>query len=108
MQTIVKNEHLGKVNGFLGTAISLSQAIGAAIASYMAGFIKISDIYTIVAISLLFVGVFSYFVVWKKDLNTIAIEREAAAINEQLNGNNGEHNPEELMVSPVIQNPEEN
>ena len=107
MQTIVKNEHLGKVAGFQGTALALFQAIGAAIASYLAGFIKISDIYVIVAFFMLIVGIFSYYMVWKKDLNQIAIEREQAAINDISNGDNGNSEPvqDELIVTPIIQEP---
>jgi MFS family permease len=105
MQTIVKNEHLGKVAGFQGTAIALFQAIGAAIASYLAGFIKISDIYVMVAFFMLLAGLVSYYIVWKKHLNAIAIEREEAAINDEINGTNGYQEPsqDEVLVTPIIQ-----
>ncbi|MHA2504115.1 MAG: MFS transporter, partial [Candidatus Kariarchaeaceae archaeon] len=52
MQAIIPNEHLGKINGFLGTGIALSQVGGAALAAWMVTFTPISLIYSNIGLAL--------------------------------------------------------
>jgi MFS family permease len=86
IQTIVPNEHLGKVNGFMSVSISLAQVTGALFAAFLAGFIEIKIIYiTVGGFSLLIgTGGFVALRVFKLEAEAQGREVEAIAKMQQL------------------------
>ncbi|MHA2249936.1 MAG: MFS transporter [Candidatus Kariarchaeaceae archaeon] len=80
MQAIIKNEHLGKVGGFIGTILALAQVIGAGTAAYMAGFIAIDKIFIALSIFFFVIAVFFYGLMVLMNLEEIAQARETEAI----------------------------
>ncbi|MHA2403915.1 MAG: MFS transporter [Candidatus Kariarchaeaceae archaeon] len=86
IQTIVPNEHLGKVNGFMSVSISLAQVTGALFAAFLAGFIEIKIIYiTVGGFSLLIgTGGFVALRVFKLEAEAQGREVEAIARMQQL------------------------
>jgi MFS family permease len=82
MQTIVENEHLGKVNGFIGTGISLAMTGGAVLASYLVGFVSTSLIYSGVGIGCFSLAIIGMILVYSLRLEDEAQSREQIAIQK--------------------------
>ncbi|MCE7734490.1 MAG: MFS transporter [Candidatus Heimdallarchaeota archaeon] len=83
MQAIVKNEDLGKISGFLGTILSLSQTVGALVATVLVLYYEINVIFIAIAIFLFLTA--SYFILdlKRKGISDIAYNREVEAIGKR-------------------------
>ncbi|MFV2014392.1 MAG: MFS transporter, partial [Candidatus Heimdallarchaeota archaeon] len=83
MQAIVKNEDLGKISGFLGTILSLSQTVGALVATILVLYYEINMIFIVIALFLFLVA--SYFIIdmGKKGISDIAYQREVESIKKR-------------------------
>lgn len=100
MQSIVKNENLGRVSAIMSTSMVVSQTLGAFISTQMLKTYQIHVIYAIVAVLLIYIGIVSVLVISATGLETnynrraieMKIERkklkaqklEAAMMDEQL------------------------
>ena len=80
LQTIVPNEHLGKINGLLGTSISLAQAGGAFLASQLATKYAISLIFLGIGASCLIVGFLALAFIKILNLESLSAKKEKEMI----------------------------
>ena len=110
LQAIVKNEHLGKMNGFMSTSIALSQVGGAALAAYLASSVPIGIIYAYVGLASLIIGIVGLIFVFILGIENEAQTREAQAILEsqeqsQSAVNTDEHSflSDAIETQPLIQ-----
>ena len=78
LQTIVRNEHLGKISGVIDFVINSASLIAAVIAATLAGIIPTAIIYGIIAILILIAGVIGIIVIRALKLEDEAQEREAS------------------------------
>ncbi len=89
-QAIIEDKNMGKINAFMGTALSLAQVSGAALATYLVGYMAISNVFTFVGIFTAIVGTFGMIIMKVKNLENIAQEREAENINRKHRETNNE------------------
>ncbi len=83
LQTIVRNEHLGKVSGIIDLIINAASLLAATIAATLAGFIPTSIIFGIVAVLILMAGIVGYIVIRVLKLEDEAQEREVSMKTER-------------------------
>ncbi|MHA2364689.1 MAG: MFS transporter [Candidatus Hodarchaeales archaeon] len=83
MQGIVKDEHLGKVGGFLESIIAFSHITGAAVASVIVLYIDINQLFIITSIFLIFVTIVGYIILKLFKLEELAQQRENIMRNER-------------------------
>jgi len=77
LQTIVKNEHLGKVSGVIDTVMTAAALIASLLAVALTGFITISILLGIVAAIVLLAGIVSLIVIKTRKLEDLAQTKEA-------------------------------
>ncbi len=78
LQTVVKNEHLGKVSGVIDLVINAASLLAATIAATLAGVIPTAIIFGIVSGSILIAGIIGYITIRALKLEDEAQEREAS------------------------------
>jgi MFS family permease len=77
LQSIVKNEHLGKVSGIIDTIMTAASLIASLLAVALTGYITISLLLGIVAATVLLAGIGSLLMIRVRKLEGIAQTREA-------------------------------
>ncbi len=78
LQTIVRNEHLGKVSGVIDFIINSASLIAALLAVTLAGLIPTAIIFGIISALILIAGIIGYIVIRALKLEDEAHEREAS------------------------------
>lgn len=78
LQTIVRNEHLGKISGVIDLVLNAASLTAATIAAALAGIIPTSIIFGIVAGFILLAGIVGFIVIRVLRLETEAQQREAS------------------------------
>jgi len=78
LQTIVRNEHLGKVSGIIDLVINAASLLAATLAATLAGVIPTAIIYGIVSGLILIAGIVGYIVIKTQKLEVEAQEREVS------------------------------
>ncbi|MHA1954931.1 MAG: hypothetical protein ACW96U_13395, partial [Candidatus Heimdallarchaeaceae archaeon] len=76
LQSIVKNENLGKVSGVIDTIMTASSLIASLLAVALTGYISISLILGIVATIVLIAGIGSLIIIKVKSLEKLAQNKE--------------------------------
>lgn len=79
IQAIIKNEHLGKVNGIMGTILAFANVGGAATASYLVTFVPISQLFIYLGIAIGSMALIAYSLQVLTGLEKVAIRRELEA-----------------------------
>jgi len=82
LQTLVKNDDLGKVNGINSTVLSFAQVSGAAFASYIVIYLRISTLFIYLATFIASIALISYVFMRVKGIESEAIKREEEIIRQ--------------------------
>ena len=84
LQTIVKNEQLGRVSGIIDTIMTLASFLASLLATALVGVVSISILLAIVAGIVLVSGIIFLIVVKVRKLETVAQRRENEMIEEVI------------------------